>query len=220
MIRIAFCILTILFSGVAIAQEEEAVRPKLPDSELPPARWDSHPKALLWTRTVLSALETHGQPLVALVPRDIADWCPVYPEAAPGQRQAFWTGLLSALAWHESTFRPYAVDPGGRWFGLLQIQPSTARGYKCLARSSGALKEGAANLSCGIRIMAVTVPRDGVISRGMRGVAADWGPFHSRKKRTDMMEWTKSQEYCQVVEPIRPEPRPRSLLRQEKDQGQ
>jgi hypothetical protein len=39
--------------------------------------------------------------------------------------------------------------------------------------------------------MGETVPRDGVVSRGMRGVAADWGPFHSSRKREDMRQWLR-----------------------------
>ena len=38
--------------------------------------------------------------------------------------------------------------------------------------------------------------RDRVVSQNMRGVAADWGPFHSRKKREDMIAWTREQPYC------------------------
>jgi hypothetical protein len=48
-----------------------------------------------------------------------------------------------------------------------------------------------------LRIMAETVPRDGVVSAGMRGVAADWGPFHQGTKREDMRAWVSSQDYCQ-----------------------
>jgi hypothetical protein len=112
-------------------------------------------------------------------------------------RKAFWTGLLSTLAKHESTWRQAAVGGGGRWFGLVQIAPSTARLYGCAAGSGSALKDGSANLSCAVRIMNKTVARDGVISAGMRGVAADWGPFHSRTKREDMISWMRQQNYCQ-----------------------
>ncbi len=44
--------------------------------------------------------------------------------------------------------------------------------------------------------MARTVIRDGVIAEGMRGVAADWGPFHNATKRNDMATWTRSQPFC------------------------
>ncbi len=178
---------------------------------LPRTRWEHRKEGLLWTRAALSALKDHGKILTEIVPRDIDTWCPAYAQADLPQRRAFWVGFLSALAKHESTYRPEAVGGGGKWYGLLQILPSTARLYKCRARSGAALKDGSANLSCGIRIMAKTVPRDGVISQGMRGVAADWGPFHSRKKRADMIAWTNAQTYCKPMQSVRPTTRPKAF---------
>ena len=131
----------------------------------------------------MSAIAGHSEGLDSVVPRDIDAWCPAYVQNSPELRRAFWVGLMSALAKHESTYNPQAVGGGNRWFGLLQIYPPTARGYGCHAQSGEALKNPTANLSCAARIMAVTVPRDGVVSQGMRGMAADWGPFHSRKRK-------------------------------------
>ena len=88
----------------------------------------------------------------------------------------------------------------GRWFGLVQISPATARGYGCDARSGEALKDGSANLSCAIRIWAETVPRDGVVSAGGGGIAADWGPMVQTRKREDMRAWVRQQDYCLVEE--------------------
>lgn len=167
------------------------------EAELPVMRWDHRPEAEIWTRTTLNALDSHGAALVDIVPADITTFCPAYPEASREDRAAFWSGLLSALAKHESTWRPEASGGGGKWIGLTQIDPRTARGYGCEARSVSALKDGSANLSCAVRIMSSTVPRDGVVSRGGRGVAADWGPFHSSRKHVDMIEWTRAQSYCQ-----------------------
>jgi hypothetical protein len=172
-------------------------------SYAPPMRWDHRPEAQAWTRTSFEALSTHGAALPATIPRDISTWCPGYADATEAERKAFWTGLISALAKHESTWNPAAVGGGGRWFGLTQISPSTARLYGCEARTGNALKDGQANLSCAIRIMARTVERDGVVSAGMRGVAADWGPFHSSSKRADMIAWTSAQPYCQPGAPER-----------------
>ena len=160
------------------------------------AHWDHHPRGARWTRAAVVALRSHARSLPSSTPADIGDWCPAYPSADRPQREAFWVGLVSALAKHESTWRPTAVGGGGRWHGLLQILPGTARGYRCRARDGAALRDGSANLACGLRIMAVTVPRDGVVSRGMRGVAADWGPFHSTRKREDMRNWVRGQSYC------------------------
>lgn len=159
-------------------------------------RWDALPGADNWTGATLAALDSHGTALTSVVPADIDTWCPAYRTAPIEGRKAFWSGLISALAKHESTWNPRAVGGRGQWFGLVQISPATARHYGCAAGSGAALQDGAANLSCAVRIMSVTVPRDGVISAGMRGVAADWGPFHSADKREDMRAWTQSQSYC------------------------
>ena len=169
-----------------------------PPSETPlDMRWDHLDAGATWTAATMAALETHGTELANIVPRDIETWCPAYPTQDARGRNAFWTGMLSTLSKHESTWRQTAVGGGGKWYGLVQILPGTARGYGCEARSGAALKNGEKNLSCAVRIMAVTVPRDGVVSQGMRGMAADWGPFHSRKKREDMRNWISQQSYCQ-----------------------
>jgi len=162
----------------------------------PAMRWDHRPESAAWTRAALTAAAGHGAALSATLPADIETWCPGYRSADAPKRNAFWVGLISAMAKHESTWNPGAVGGGGRWFGLVQIAPATARGYGCAASSGAALQDGAANLSCAIRIMAHTVPRDGVVAQGGRGVAADWGPFHSAAKRADMAGWTSAQSYC------------------------
>lgn len=185
------------------------VRPVARASEMPVTRWTHQPGHMLWNRAAISALKTHAAPLVNLVPADISQWCPHYPNADDAARRAFWVGFLSALAKFESTYKPRAVGGGGKWYGLLQILPATARGYNCTARTGEALKSGAANLSCALRIMAVTVPRDGVIyARGGRGVAADWGPLRSASKRADMAGWLRGQSYCQPLDTLRPKVRP------------
>ncbi|PWJ20422.1 transglycosylase SLT domain-containing protein [Jannaschia seohaensis] len=164
--------------------------------ELPDLRWDHVEGASRWTRAAMRAMDTHGQRLIETVPRDIAQWCPAYVDADRWGRKAFWAGLLSTLSKHESTYRPHAVGGGGLWYGLVQILPATARGYGCQARTGEALKNGELNMSCAVRILNVTVPRDGVVARGYRGVAADWGPFHSTRKREDMRRWLNRQPFC------------------------
>ena len=210
----------IAMPGSVAAPEQTLLQPKIETSLRPPARsgqiprtrWQHMADHALWTRAALAALKDHGKPLVDLVPRDIADWCPKYPQASDAERRAFWVGFMSALAKHESTYQPWAVGGGGRWYGLLQILPATARGYKCRAGTGDALKNGAANLSCAARIMAVTVPRDGVIhgyrGRKGQGVTADWGPMHSPAKRREMAGWLKRQSYCMSPGATRPRARP------------
>ena len=212
MLRLLACCIALLLPFAALSEEgaHDAIRvsPPARDGNIPRTRWETISGTALWTRSALGALKGHGQVLATTVPDDIADWCPAYPQATLKARRAFWVGFLSTLVKHESTYRPQAVGGGGKWFGLTQIAPATARGYGCAAGSGSALKNPVANLSCAVRIMARTVPRDGVVSRGMRGVAADWGPLHSRKKRTDMMAWTKRQTYCKPLNSVRPSARP------------
>ena len=216
--RCVFLIFSMVFgvalpqSGALLAQSAAATtRPVAREMNLPRTRWENQPGSERWTRSTLAALESHGAALPMSVPEDISAWCPAYPEAEPGQRRAFWVGFLSALSKYESTYKPTAVGGGGRWFGLVQIQPSTARGYGCYARSGAELKNGSANLSCAVRIMAVTVPRDGVIATkdgSWKGVAADWGPVRSASKRSEMQSWLSQQTYCRPLASVRPRPRP------------
>lgn len=170
--------------GATPASAEEAV---------PAMRWDHRPEGEEWTEATLVALRSHGATLPATVPDGIDAWCPAYTEAPQEDREAFWAGLISALSKHESTYRPEAVGGGGKWFGLVQIAPATADGYGCNARSGDALKDGAANVSCAVRIMA-TKARDG--ADGVRAIASDWGPFHSASKREEMRAWVSQQPFC------------------------
>jgi hypothetical protein len=166
---------------------------------LPKMRWSHVPSHADWNIAAVEALNTFGQPLVETVPADIDRWCPGYKDADRSEREAFWVGFMSALAKHESTYRQTAVSSNGKWFGLLQISPATARGYDCEAGSGEELKDGGQNLSCAIRIMSVTVPRDGVIADKdgrWRGVAADWGPLRVESKRKDIAAWLKQQPFC------------------------
>lgn len=200
------------YNAAALIQSNPDLRPPARSAHLPRTRFQHKQGHALWTRAALSALKAHGAPLVDMVPRDIANWCPSYPGASAAQRRAFWVGFMSALSKHESTYKARAVGGGGLWFGLLQILPATARGYKCNVGTGEALKNGAANLSCAVRIMAHTVPRDGVIhgykGRKGQGVTADWGPMHSAPKRRDMAGWLKRQSYCKPLDTTRPRARP------------
>lgn len=189
------------------------VRPHLRPTFVPRTRWGKGPQARLWTRAAMTAVATHG--LDSVVPRDIASWCPGYAENSPTLRRAFWVGMMSALSKHESTMNPKAVGGGGLWWGLLQILPATARGYGCRATTGPALQNGAENLACAARIMAVTVRRDRAVALNdgrWRGVAADWGPMSNRSKIAEMSAWTRKQDYCVAHTQPRPVARPNSLV--------
>ncbi|ARO14797.1 hypothetical protein BVG79_01451 [Ketogulonicigenium robustum] len=159
-------------------------------------QWDHRAEAPQWTEATLDALRTEGAPLLSEVPSDISTWCPGYATASEDDRAAFWAGLFSALARHESTWNPQAVGGGGRWFGLVQIAPATAQGHGCDAKSGTALQDGTSNLECAVRIATSAVTRDGVVATGRGGLAADWGPFTNPEKRAQMARWVSAQPYC------------------------
>ncbi|WP_296417170.1 transglycosylase SLT domain-containing protein [Pseudooctadecabacter sp.] len=202
-----------------VISENPSVRPVARVNYIPDARWDFRGDSASWTRAALSALRTHGSRLEETEPRDIANWCPGYVNNPPHMRRAFWVGMMSALAKHESTYRPNAVGGPNLWYGLLQIYPDTARRYGCRATTGEALKDPEDNLSCAIRIMNVTVPRDNAIAvrdTRWRGVAADWGPMTRPNKIAEMAAWTRRQDYCRpnfnMATSPRPQARPAPLV--------
>jgi soluble lytic murein transglycosylase-like protein len=163
----------------------------------PAMRWDHRPEAAAWTEASLAAIARKDAVLANKVPADIASWCPAYPEKSIAERRAFWAGLLSAVAKYESTWNPAAVGGKGKWIGLMQIAPKSAQNYGCSATSSKALKDGAANLSCAVEILAHQVARDEVVAgKGNRGIGRDWMPLRKSAKRAEMAAWTSAQSYC------------------------
>ena len=92
-------------------------------SEVPVARWDFRPEGRQWTEASVAALASYGQPLVNIVPRDIEAWCPGYEDATEMERKAFWVGLLSSLAKHESTWRPRPPAAAGSGSAFSRSRP-------------------------------------------------------------------------------------------------
>ena len=170
----------------------------LPEA-LPLMRWDHRAEADQWTESTLATVAQYDAALAGRVPADVATWCPGYETASLDERRAFWVAMFSALAKHESTWNPAAAGGGGRWIGLTQISPATARQYGCEATSVADLKDGTANLACAVRIAAAQVGRDGLVAGGgNRGMGRDWAPFRAASKRADMAGWVSDQAYCQA----------------------
>lgn len=165
---------------------------------LPAMRWDAAPRASEWTQKALLQVAEHDAELTGTVPADIDVYCPGYASASKDERRAFWVGLMSATAKYESGFNQAAVGGKGRYVGLMQISVPTARLYGCEATSAADLKDGVANLSCAVDIIAPHVASDGMVAgKGNRGIARDWGPWSSSRNRAAMAAWTRSQSYCQ-----------------------
>jgi hypothetical protein len=194
-----------------LVQTGALIRPLAREDRLPEARWDGRAGTESWTRAAWDGLRDASRDITDVIPRDIATWCPGYVQNDSYERRAFWVGLMSALARHESTYNPRAVGGGGQWYGLLQIYPPTADHFGCDAQSGSELQDPEANLACAARIMSVTVARDNAVALHdgrWQGVAADWGPFTSEAKREDMAAWTREQDYCQLDLAVRVAPRP------------
>ena len=119
------------------------------------ARWDHRPEAAAWNAAALRALQGPGAAMLALEPADAETFCPGYDGAGPEGRATFWVAFMSGLARYESGFRPEASGAGGRYQGLLQISPATARFHGCEVSSPRGLYDGATNVACAVRIAAV-----------------------------------------------------------------
>lgn len=192
--RLLFCCVLMVVAGCADGINLDRTK----DDSHAAMGWDARPEAAKWTASTLAAVARYDSVLAGAVPGDIKAWCPGYAKNGLAERRAFWAGLLSALAKPESGWNPRASGGGGRYIGLLQISPQTARANGCAATSAAALKDGAANLACGAAIMARQLRQDGVVAgNGGIGLGRDWGPFNKASAREGMAGWTAKQSYCQ-----------------------
>lgn len=168
----------------------------LPGAEpLPEMRWEGRQNDDEWTRATLAALDGEGAALMSRVPTDVMEFCPAYASQSRENRRAFWAGLLSAVARHESSHNPAAKGGGGRYLGLMQISKSTAKNFGC----GGSMLDGKANMACAVKIAATQIGRDNAIARsggGWKGVARDWMPLRNSAKRSEIASWTRQQSYC------------------------
>ncbi|EEW24709.1 Lytic transglycosylase catalytic [Rhodobacter ferrooxidans] len=187
--------IAVLTSGLVLALA--ACVPVKPEMAQPVMGWDHRPEAAEWTVSTMQAVAAHDTVLAASQPSDIRQWCPGYPEANLTERRAFWVAMLSAVAKYESSWNPKAAGGGGAYIGVMQISPATARHFGCEAQSSAALKDGAANLECAVKIMADQVGNDqAVVGNGRQGLGRDWMPFRKADKRAAMAAWVGRQSYC------------------------
>ena len=193
----AFCLSTVL-AGCTLSAPPEHDMPEPLDVS---TRWDHRPEAEIWTAAKFDALDKEGRALVTTVPADIEEFCPGYEDADIEERKAFWTALFSGLAGYESTWRPEAAGAGGRYRGLLQIWPNSARHYGCDVSHPKGLYDGPTNLRCAARIAAQAVQRDKVVVGGpgqWGGVARDWPPMRNASKRNDIASFTRALPVCQT----------------------
>jgi len=167
---------------------------------VPVTQWDHRPEAADWSRATIAAIANGGGTALVETPlADVATFCPGYDRASRDDKKAFWVALFSGLAKYESTWNPRAAGAGGRYRGLLQILPQTARYRGCSMRDANDLYDGSTNLACAVRIASAAVARDGVVAGGpgaWGGVAADWPPLRNPAKRAEIAAFTRAQPYC------------------------
>ncbi|MEZ5752236.1 MAG: lytic transglycosylase domain-containing protein [Paracoccaceae bacterium] len=159
------------------------------------ARWDHRPEGAQWSAALMRALQDDGPAMLDQIPDDIATFCPGFAEATREERAAVYVALFSGLARYESGWNPRASGGGGRYQGLLQISPQTARYHGCALPDDG-LFDGAANLACAVRIANAAMARDGVVATGPRGIARDWPPLRDRAKRDEIATFTRTLPAC------------------------
>lgn len=161
------------------------------------ARWDHRAESEAWNAAMMQALQTEARALIEVQPADAEEFCPGFSEGDAEARAAFWVAFFSGLARFESGWRPEAAGAGGRYQGLLQISPATARHHGCDMTEPGGLYNGVNNLTCATRIAAPAVARAGVIATGARGVAQDWPPLRNAAKRAEIAAFTRALPVCQ-----------------------
>lgn len=157
------------------------------------ADWDGRPDGAQWTAFTRQALATEGKALRAIEPADATAYCPAYTMLSGEEREAFWIGLLSAMARFESGFRPTTSyqesfsDRNGNSVisrGLLQLSQESANGYHCGIEDADELHEPRTNLTCGVKIMTALVSRDGTIGTEVNGRWRGGSAYWSVLRRT------------------------------------
>jgi hypothetical protein len=186
----------VLMLAAAAALSACAMAPREAPAPDVVARWDHRPEAAEWNDAAMRALQGPGAAMLALQPADAETFCPGYDSAGPEGRAAFWVAFMSGLARYESGHRPEAAGAGGRYQGLLQISPATARFHGCEMTSPRGLYDGATNVACAVRIAARAVTRDRVVASGRGGMAADWPPLRDPAKRDAIAAFTRAIPAC------------------------
>jgi hypothetical protein len=147
------------------------------------ALWSGKSNTEGWTNAVVSVVRAHMSEFDRA--RDVEEFCPGYRQASQAQKETCWVRLVSAVSKYESGFNPrdtFREVTGQMSIGLLSLSP----GECAEARSSAALKQPIPNLTCGTRMMADLIARDGSIESPApsRGAATYWSVLRrSRSKR-------------------------------------
>lgn len=128
-------------------------------------------QSLKWTKTVLEVVRANKRTLDRA--NDVENFCPGYRKSTSKAQEMCWVVVMSAITKLESSFNPETQAREGN--GDLSVGLLAMSGHQCKnARTLKGLKNPIENLKCGTRKMIELVGRDGYISRGFRGGAANW----------------------------------------------
>lgn len=150
---------------------------KTPDSEVEPTPlkpvvnvvYKSEWPEKDWTMYAVNAFKLYGKDMLKVTPLDASNYCPQIKDMNEEQRVAFYNYLLSAMAKHESNFKPntnftegFNDSKGKRVIsrGLLQLSQESANGYKCGITEPTMLHDPKINIECSVRILNQWISRD------------------------------------------------------------
>lgn len=184
------------------------------------AAWHKKKQAEVWTGITVRALDTIGDDMLEVVPKDVKYYCPTFARLNRDYRIAFYVQLISALASIESTFNEKETytekfnDSSKTPVvsrGLLQLSKEEANLYGCQIEKSTELQTAGRNLRCGVRIMNKWIVQDHVFAHSEKykdddgeiktrwyGLARNWGPFRHPRNRPRIQAMTLSLPFCHL----------------------
>ena len=195
---------------VAIYSPTEIYTPSGNNPQILQTAWSHLDKGDEWTQFTQNAIRDYGQDLLKTVPNDIANYCAKYPQLNNRGRGDFWVGLISKLAYFESSYNPetsyterFSDNEGNSVIsrGLLQLSIESANGnYACGLTNATQLHDPKTNLECGVRIFNKLVIQNGVINTHLngswQGLSRYWSPFRDSIKNQTLMDYTNTLKLC------------------------
>lgn len=169
----------------------------------PKTAWDDQPQGKEWTAVARAAIDA-APALIAVMPKDIAAFCPSYAAASASDKRDFWVVLLSDIAFVESGLNSAAVKtapgaPNDVRRGLLAISTDAATRFGCGATSATDLLDPSANITCAGRILAQTSGTDGYVtgySSGWRGASRYWLELRKPDGIAEVQSRLNAQSFC------------------------
>jgi hypothetical protein len=144
-------------------------------------------------------------------PEDIEYFCPKYKSITKTDKIKFWTGLISSMAYYESSFDPNAEytekfkDNQGEYIvsrGLLQLSFESAnqKAYNCNIESDQDLYLAEVNLNCGINILSYWLNKDKAITSiksKIKGAGRYWAVLRSNNGQLEKIQaYTQALDFC------------------------